>query len=272
MPSITAIDVENATFQRFETLRRNRSKRRRQRAFLVEGVRQINGALEHGWHIEAFLFAHDREPSRWALNILSTSQAEAHFSLPLRLLAKLSAKNDTSELVAVVGMPDDDLGRITLGRVPLLVVLDRPGSPGNLGTIIRSSALLGVDGLVVTGHAADPYDPEAVAASTGSLFALPVVRLPSAGPLWSLIEAMRAIDDEVQVVATSATGRHDLTAVDFRRGTVLLVGNEATGLSHAYLQAADAVAAIPTVSAAGSLNVASATSIVLYEIQRQRSS
>ena len=88
------------------------------------------------------------------------------------LLAELGEKEaGPPELVAVVGMPDDDLDRITAGPGFLGVVLDRPASPGNVGSIIRSADAFGADGIIVTGHAADVYDPRAVRASTGSLFA-----------------------------------------------------------------------------------------------------
>ena len=60
-----------------------------------------------------------------------------------------------------------------------MVVFDRPTTPGNIGTLIRSADAFGAAGVIVTGHAADPYDPKAVRASTGSLFAVPVVRVPA---------------------------------------------------------------------------------------------
>ena len=93
------------------------------------------------------------------------------------------------ELVAVVEMPDDDLDRITAGPRFLGVVLDRPASPGNVGSIIRSADAFGADGVIVTGHAADVYDPRAVRASTGSLFARPVVRCPSHREVIAWVEA-----------------------------------------------------------------------------------
>src|SRR5215470_6453782 len=99
------------------------------------------------------------------------------------LLAELGAKDEGSpELVAVVEMPGDDLDRIQAGSDFLGVLLDRPASPGNIGSIIRAADALGAHGVIVTGHAADVYDPRCVRASTGSLFALPVVRAPRPGP------------------------------------------------------------------------------------------
>src|SRR5262249_42973335 len=144
-----------------------------------EGVRSINQAIEYNWTINAFLYSNEQRLSGWAQDILAHSRAPAHFELPLALLEKLSNKTDTSELIALVAMPEDRLSRIPIQENLLVVVFDRPASPGNLGTLIRSCDALNAHGLVITGHAADLYDPETISAATGSLFALPAVRLPS---------------------------------------------------------------------------------------------
>ena len=109
------------------------------------------------------------------------------------LLAELGEKEaGPPELVAVVEMPADDLDRITAGPGFLGVLLDRPASPGNVGSIIRSADAFGADGIIVAGHAADVYDPRAVRASTGSLFARPVVRAPSHREVAAWVSAQRA--------------------------------------------------------------------------------
>src|SRR5439155_7599405 len=95
------------------------------------------------------------------------------------LMDRLSDKNLSSELVAVVAMPPDSPDRIKPKSDVLVAVLDRPSSPGNLGSIIRSCHALGADGLIVTGHGTDIYNPLTVRASMGSLFALPTIRLAS---------------------------------------------------------------------------------------------
>ncbi|MEN9935695.1 MAG: hypothetical protein RLZZ387_2274 [Chloroflexota bacterium] len=270
MPKLLRITTEDADYQHIETLRRNRSKRQRSGEFFVEGVRPINLALRHGWQINAFVYSRERPLSDWAAGILRASSALYHVELPLGLLEKLSLKEDTSELLAVVAMAEDRLERIPTGEPPLVVVFDRPGSPGNLGTLIRSADALGADGLVVTGHACDLYDPETIRASTGSIFALPAVRLPSHAELLPWLEALRAAHPQLQVVATDEKGERDVDQHDFTHPTVLLMGNETWGLSAAYRQLADAAVRIPIGGDASSLNVAVAASILLYEVGRQR--
>ncbi|CAA9581226.1 MAG: 23S rRNA (uridine(2479)-2'-O)-methyltransferase [uncultured Thermomicrobiales bacterium] len=269
-PNVIRVQAENNDFQYIETLRRNRVKRHRAHEFVVEGVRAINGALAAGWEIAAFLYAPERRLSGWATDILAHSTARAHLELSAPLLAKLSGKEETSELLAVVVMPEERLTRIPLHRNLRVVVIDRPASPGNLGTIIRSCDAFGVDGLIVSGHAVDLYDPETINATTGSLFALPIVRVGGPADLLPWLDRIRHELGTLQIVGTSAKATLDIADHDLTRPTILAVGNETRGLSVAYKELCDAVVAIPIVGSASSLNVACATSVLLYEIDRQR--
>jgi tRNA G18 (ribose-2'-O)-methylase SpoU len=269
-PVVIRISKENAYFQQVESLRRNREKRQKHREFFVEGVRPINQALKYNWHFKAFLYAPENRLSDWARNILRHSPAETHVELTPALLEKLSNKAEPSELLAVVAMPEDDLARIPLNEQMLVVVFDRPASPGNLGTIIRSCDALRVDGLIISGHSVDLYDPETISASTGSFFALPVVRLPSHKELQSWLAAINQQIDKVQIVGSDEKGSITLNECDFTRPTLLVIGNETWGMSAAYRELCDTIVSIPIYGSASSLNVACATSIILYEIDRQR--
>ncbi|MBI3944218.1 MAG: RNA methyltransferase [Chloroflexi bacterium] len=269
-PQIVRINSENDQFQHIETLQRNRAKRQKRREFFIEGVRPINQALAYGWTINAFIYSYESTLSNWARNILDQIPAKIHFQLPLRLLDKLSAKEDTSEILALVAMPENDLSRIPVKRDMLTVVFDRPSSPGNLGTLIRSCDALKVDGLVLTGHAVDLYDPEVIRASTGSFFAILSVRLPSHKDLLPWWQNIREKMGDFQIVGSSARAEREIWNHDFRRPTILLIGNETAGLSAAYKDLCDAMVKIPMDGSATSLNVACAASIMLYEINRQR--
>lgn len=270
MSQLITVRSENDRFQYIESLTRNREKRSKHKQFFVEGVRSINLAVERNWAISALIFAGDRRLSEWAQGLLATANAPTHYELPSALMAKLSRKDETSEILAILRMPDDDFDRIPLPEDLLVLVFDRPSSPGNIGSLIRSCDALGAHGVIVTGHAADVYDPETIRASTGSLFAVPVVRQASHHELIPWLARLREARKDLQVVATDETGDRVLYDHDFRRPTVLLVGNETRGLSQAYRQLAQAVIRIPIGGAASSLNAACAGSIVLYEIHRQR--
>jgi TrmH family RNA methyltransferase len=269
-PITLHVSAENQAFQYVEALQRKRVKRTRSREFVVEGVRAINQAIHHGWQLRSLLYSRERPLSDWAEGILAQPLAPVHYDLPARLLAKLSRKSEPSELLAVVAMPPDDLKRIPLTADLLLVVCDRPASPGNLGTIIRSCDALGAQGAIITGHAVDLYDPETISATTGSLFAVPVIRLASDQGLVSWAHHIRSMLGDLQIVGTSEKATIDVSEHGFVRPTILVVGNETWGMSARYTELCDIHVRVPISGAASSLNVASATSIVLYEVSRQR--
>jgi TrmH family RNA methyltransferase len=268
-PRLVRIHGENAEFQHVETLRRNRRKRHRHREFFVEGVRPINRMLARAWTVRAWCFADDERLSDWAQGILRASTAPVHYAMSSELMRGLSRKDETSELIAVVQMPADDLARIPVHDDAVLVLLDRPSSPGNLGSILRSCDALGAHGVLVTGHAVDIYDPEVVAATAGSFFDVPVVRVPSPDDVVAFVRDAAA---PLQLVGTSAAAESPLHAVDLRKPTLFLVGNETHGLADRWRELSDVLAAIPMreSTAATSLNVACATTVLLYELRRQR--
>jgi TrmH family RNA methyltransferase len=264
------ISSRNARFQQWESLLGNRGKRQRNREFLVQGVRPITLAAEFGWSFRALLYDAERPLSSWARTVLRDVPS-LQVAMSPSLLAELGEKEaGPPELVAVVGMPEDDLDRITAGPGFLGVLLDRPASPGNIGSIIRSADAFGADGIIVAGHAADVYDPRAVRASTGSLFARPVVRAPSHREVAAWVSAQRARGCPVVLAGTDEHGEVDVFDADLTRPVLLLVGTEATGLSSAWHDLCDLTVRIPITGAASSLNAANAATAVLYEIARQR--
>jgi TrmH family RNA methyltransferase len=257
------ITTRNARFQQWQALLDNRTKRTRSGQFVVQGVRPISLAVQHNWPIHALLYPLGRPLSDWARGLLDESRAERVAMAP-ELLAELADKD--AELVAIVAQPPDQLDRIPVSPDFLGVVFDRPTSPGNVGTVIRSADAFGAAGVIIVGHGADPYDPKAVRASTGSLFAVPVVRVPAPGTVLDWLA------EPVTVVGTDETGRLDVAGHDLTGPTLLVVGNETAGMSAAWRDACDVVVRIPIGGAASSLNAATAASVVLYEAARQRRS
>lgn len=256
--------TRNARFQQWQALLTNRTKRQRLGEFLVHGARPISMAVDRGWPVRALLHQAGRRPSRWAAELVQRCPTAERYALAPELLAELSEKGDGAELLAVAGMPPDDLGRIAVGPDFLGVVFDRPVSPGNIGTLVRSADSFGAAGVVVTGHAADVYDPKAVRASTGSLFALPVVR--AAGPR----EVLAWLGGAATVVGTDEAAPRELADCDLTGPVLLVVGNETAGLSAAWREACDVMVRIPMTGSASSLNAASAGTVALYEAARQR--
>jgi len=306
LPPRGRITSRNAAFQQLSSLLENRQKRHRAGLFLVQGVRPITVAVERDWPLERLL--HRGGPlSRWAADTLARVSTDGVGTLEVadELLAELGERDDAPgregagnevagreaagrdsagrqtaghetsgqpgvvpELVAVARVPDP-LGSVEARDDLLVLVVDRPSAPGNLGSLIRSADAFGAHAVLVGGHAVDPWDPRLVRASTGSVFAVDLVTV--AGP----DEALELLPPGVAVVGTDETGTEDIAAVDLTGPTVLVVGNEARGMSAAWRAACTAVVRIPiggpdSGSSASSLNAANAGTVALYEAVRQR--
>ena len=272
-PKTLKVSSENQWFQRAEVIKRNRKKRHRYQQFLVEGVWSIDQiAASDAWNVVAYLYSVERRLSDWARGILSNSRALWHLELRDALMQKLSDKEEGSELMAIVEMPPDDPLRSAIREDALIVIVDRPASPGNLGTLIRSCDAFGVQGMVITGHAVDLFDPRTIRAAAGSFFVLPVLRLFQREELTSWLGEIRLRIPELQLIGTSAHAQMHVASCDFTRPTVLVVGNESRGISRWFRDdVCDVIAGIPITGTTPSLNVACAATAILYEIQRQRS-
>jgi RNA methyltransferase, TrmH family len=141
------------------------------------------------------------------------------------------------------------------------VALEDMRDPGNLGTIIRTADAVGASGIILLGQSCDPYSRECVRASTGSIFGMAVARMETA----AFIEMSRAWRGEV-------VGTHLNATDDFRRtynlSTLLVMGSEGRGLSDELAEACKTRVRIPMGGGAESLNLATATALMLYEIRK----
>jgi len=263
------ITTRNARFQQWQAMLTNRTKRQRAGEFLVHGVRPITLAIEAGWTVRTLIHDADRALSTWAADTIARRGPEVEqVAMSGELIRELGEKDaETPELIAVVALPPDDLTRIDLGVSSLGVVFDRPASPGNIGSLIRSADAFGAGYVLVTGHAADPYEPRSVRASAGSLFGVPVVRVSGHVPVLSWLDRAPV---RPRLIATDEHGDVDIADADLTGPVVLLIGNETAGLSAAWREAADQVVRIPIGGLASSLNAASAGTVALYEAARQR--
>lgn len=270
--SAIKIHVNNDQFQKFEVLKTNRNKRYKYNEFFVEGVRNINEAIKNQWHICSFLYSGERPLSDWAKELIKTVKTDQNYELTGPLMMELSGKEDTSELMAVIRMREDDLSKLHFTDNPLLALFDRPSNRGNLGTMIRSCDALGIEALILTGHAVDLYDPEVIVSSMGSFFNVPVIRVPDNKLLLAFIERMKESYPGFITVGTTAHKQYPIYDCDLSKPLMFLIGNETDGLCRTFKEISDLQVTIPMSenSSASSFNVGCAATVMFYEAVRQR--
>lgn len=263
--------TKNNIFQKFEVLKTNRNKRYRYHEFFVEGVRSLNEAVRNNWKIKSFIYDKNNL-SDWAKDMINKVNTDMNYCLTPELMKELSGKEDTSELMAVIEMREDELEQVTLSEKPFIVLFDRPSNRGNLGTMIRSCDALGADMLIITGHAVDLYDTDVVVSAMGSFFKLPVIRNSDNKALFEYIDKLKKRYAGFTTIGTTAHNEDPVYSINLTSPLMLMMGNETMGLNKTLKEYCDLLCTIPMSenSYATSFNVSCAASILMYEITRQR--
>ena len=263
--------TKNNIFQKFEVLKTNRNKRYRYHEFFVEGVRSLNEAVRNNWKIKSFVYDKNNL-SDWAKDMINKVNTDMNYCLTPELMKELSGKEDTSELMAVIEMREDELEQVTLSEKPFIVLFDRPSNRGNPGTMIRSCDALGVDMLIITGHAVDLYDTDVVVSAMGSFFKLPVIRISDNKALFEYIDKLKKRYTDFTTIGTTAHNEDPVYSINLTSPLMLMMGNETMGLNKTLKEYCDLLCTIPMSenSYATSFNVSCAASILMYEITRQR--
>lgn len=245
---------------------RQRSDRDERGEMIIEGYREIKRALDNRHHPKALFICPEfymggNEP---ALVERCRQAGATILDCAPPVFTKMSYRDRPEGLLAIAPQVRWTLADLTLPEAPLLVIAEAIEKPGNLGTILRSADAAGVHAVIICDRCTDINNPNVVRASTGTLFSLPVVEAGSDEVLAWLRR------NHIQVLAATPHTDFEYYQVDLRKGTALVVGTEQYGLTDTWMSAADVKVKIPMLGQADSLNVASATTILLYEAVRQR--
>ena len=161
-----------------------------------------------------------------------------------------------------------ELDGFCVGREERILVAESLRDPGNLGTVIRSCAALGIDRLVISDDCADLYNPKTIRAAMGGLFRMDVDVIPT-NELAAAIGILRASGRRVFAAALREDA-HALGELELLRGDCFVIGNEGHGLSESVISACDAYAIIPMTEGSESLNAAAAAAICIWETVRAK--
>ena len=244
-----------------------RSYRDEKGLLLVEGYRELKRALENDWKPAAIFFCPELflGKNEMPLVELCRSAGAEAFQCSKSVFEKMAYRDRPEGLLAEGPQIRATLADLRIeSPSPFFVVAESVEKPGNLGTILRSADAAGVDAVIVCDERTDINNPNVVRASTGTLFSLPVVTATSD-------ETMKWLKARnVQTIAASPHATAEYTGIDLTRGVAFVVGSEQYGLSEAWMKNADIQVRIPMLGQADSLNVSAATTILLYEVVRQR--
>lgn len=261
--------ITSLTNERVKAAVRLRDRRHRDQTGLtvIDGARELRRAIEAGVVVETMFVAADAaldDEAIWVVDNLGGPRSTVAASVSPAVLAKVAFGDRHDGVVGIVRTPSVGLDDLTVGHDPLIIVMDGVEKPGNLGAILRTADGAGADAVIVADPGTDPWNPNVIRASLGTIFTVALaVSDPAAVIAWLRSRAVRLITAEVE-----ASVSH--TEVDLTGPVAIVVGSEAHGLGPRWRAEERSTVRIPMRGRADSLNVSVATAILVYEARRQR--
>lgn len=246
---------QNIRIKNLLKLKEKSRDRKKQGLFLIDGAREIKEAITAGFVIKELYLC--KELSQEEYN-------QESFFVSLEIFKKICYKEKPEGCLAVACRRDLELDDLKISKQPLVVVLEGVEKPGNLGAIVRSSYAAGVDLIVVNDEQTDIYNPNVIRASQGLIFKLAVV-------VTSFEKTVNYFKNKkIKIIATSIKATKKHTEINFKKGSAIILGTEADGLSDKWIEVADELLRIPMKSGMDSLNVSVSAAILIFEAWRQR--
>ncbi len=248
---------ENSLIKQVVGLQTSAKFRRENGLFVLEGLRICFDAMENGIRFDKLIvstLAHERQ----ALEIDTLSEnADECYILPDNLFKKISDTNTPQGIIAVAKIPQAKAHKVDVcGRY---IALENLADPSNLGAVSRTAEALGIAGIILSDNSCDPYSPKVLRASMGTVLRMPIIILDN----FSKEIANLGLKVYSSVVEKNAK---KITDVDFSDGSVVIIGNEANGITEETKAVSDECITIPMLGKAESLNAATAAAIAMWEM------
>lgn len=253
------------TLARIQKLQTDRRYRDRQRLFVIEGVRNFVEAVDHRFPIETLIYSEKLLTAPIARKFVrQLKRAGIPFArVSPEAFRSISRAERASGIAAILRQRIQTLEHLQPDQFSIWTVLSQVRSPGNFGSLLRTSTAIGASGFILLGPQIDPYEQVVVRATMGALFKQTLVR--------TNIERFRhwIQTHGLVVIGASPDGVVEYDQVRYLRPTIVLLGNERTGLTDEERSLCQQIVRIPMVGGTDSLNLAVAGSLLLYAVFRR---
>lgn len=267
---MTVREVDGQRDPRMQLLRdlQNEAGRSKHGCYAVEEAELVRRAMDLGAPVDAVVATDTFAASAEGRHLLDKADAAGidTCSASAGLLGKMLGAKPTPDCVAIVRRKLTPLDTILSATTPLIQLVEHCESADNLGMLLRSTDAAAVSGVLLTADTTDPFSRRTVRGSRGAVFTVPICIVSGAEKVFEC-----ARKHSIRIVATSAAATTAYDEVDYTLPSIIAVGNEHTGLSERTRRSADVLVKIPMLGRIHSLNIAVASSVMLYEAIRQRS-
>lgn len=264
--SSTITSSSNSLIKHVKSLHRKKT-RWETNSFFVEGIRAVEETIISKAEIEFFLYSDSLFESKGGEELLTliNKNYQNVYNITDKLFNDVSDTQNPQGIIAVVKFTTVSLEEVILDKNNFLILLDKVQDPGNMGTIIRTADALGANAMIVAKGCVDVFSPKTIRATMGSIFHLPLVYQED---IEDIIATLKK--NNIKIISTGLESSKPCYDVNFQEDFVLVIGNEASGISQRVFEISDSIVNIPMSGDAESLNAAIASGIVMYEASRQR--
>ena len=259
--------AQNPLIKQIVVLQEKSRERKKTGKFVIEGLREIQLAIQGNYEIEQLLFCDDLLLKEVLESLLELLNHAEFIRIPKEVYEKVAHRKTTEGIIAIAKTKSLIIGDLKLKKNPLILIAEAPEKPGNIGALLRTADAAGLDAVLIANPKTDLYNPNIIRSSVGCIFTTNLAFGDSA----EIISYLKS--HHIQIL--TAALREDSTAydrVDFKKPTAIVVGAEDTGLSDIWLNNADQNIIIPMKGKIDSLNVSVSAAILIFEATRQRNS
>jgi TrmH family RNA methyltransferase len=262
--------LHNPVVRKIEQLQRKSRARKTEGLFVIEGKREVMLADKGGYEITTLFICPEilnleiDFNSTQVLAALNIEQEPEIVIVTKGVYEKVAYRSGTQGCLAFAKAKSLQLSSLNLQKKPLLLIVESPEKPGNLGALLRTADAAKVDAVIIVNPTTDLYNPNVIRSSVGCLFTVPV----ATGDASEVVAFLKEKEINLYAAILQTDKRYD--AIDYKKSTAIAVGTEATGLSEELRQAATENIIIPMNGVIDSMNVSVSAAILLFEAKRQR--
>jgi TrmH family RNA methyltransferase len=253
----TITSLQNPKIKNVVLLSEKSKERNKQMLFPVEGKREINMAVSGGYEIDSLFLCPEFSEE-------SSFHAKHVYEVNRKVFEKIAYRENSDGFLALMKMKSNSLYDISLSDNPFVIIIESVEKPGNLGAILRTADAANVDALIVCDPKSDLFNPNVIRSSLGCVFTVNTVTSASENAFEWLKK------NNITVYAAELESSQWYYDEDYTKGSAIVMGTEATGLSDFWLDKADKRIKIPMNGKVDSLNVSVSTAIITFEALRQR--
>ena len=261
MKQITSI--QNPFIKSLVLLQEKSKARKQSGTFLIEGKREIELALKGNYEIETILFLPEIISELQIAKFTNPKTFEL-IEISKDVYQKLAYRDTTEGVLAIAKTKSLDLSNLQLSENPLIIIIEAPEKPGNVGAILRTADAANLDAVIIANPKSDLYNPNIIRSSVGCIF----TRQIAIGSTTEIIAFLKS--KKINFYGATLQNATPYYSQDFTKPTALVVGTEATGLTTEWREAANQNIIIPMQGEIDSMNVSVAAAILIFEAKRQR--